>query len=654
MGSPPNMGVVFVSTLEAQLAMKPPEDVLLCLAGSNALLRSPSVDTKVALVSYRHERGCGSPDTTLDGEALLKIVAAAKRGKIDALWLDVWCYRFSGDYVHTHFTKTLSSVIAGVAGVVWLPRSKAEASGTYGFRLWCTFEAACVERLKLPVYIAGHGLSLRQRNLVRFGSFTPALWAADGVTDSLCRYNLSFYLVEASLFLLTLTSFLRGKYAYAGVCCAGLFCVGPAMWTALRNQGRLGLERRLANNAKRVMRILLSASAGEVLDDGCVSGLLSELPWLPAHDRRDVMVVQELLGQIAPECVVPGSTVHALALSIYVASAFAPAPGEGSVRTLSIGRWLVEKDIVLSKTGTGTSHSKTGLQRNRLISEAGVIELPLAELRQLGWRVVRGSFVTSALATPLGILASRPPTRLGRCDVWHANSAILELVEYHTMSQWGTYCWGSGALNFVALSIEGLLVHAGVVEPGAAFFIEMTARYFEILICISFVMILCRCDLNPLVGMPAVAPATKSRHHIMSDRFRAQVRLAKVEAKTRAIPALREPFRCHALEAVGRCVLLGPLPGLVVFLSRLEHADRQHCYGCCQRHRRTAVSSTLRHRDPRVQHSRTCRSRLLRTTGHHLFCSFSQPTSCAIGPCFGAVGRGVHAERGGTRGELHG
>ena len=69
------------------------------------------------------------------------------------------------------------------------------ATGSYGYRLWCTFEAACVEELGLPVLVAGHGLSRRQKALATFGSFASSTGClgGDGVTDQLCVANFLFY-----------------------------------------------------------------------------------------------------------------------------------------------------------------------------------------------------------------------------------------------------------------------------------------------------------------------------------------------------------------------------------------------------------------------------------------------------------------------------
>eukprot|EP00966_Prymnesium_polylepis_P147934 3417677-Prymnesium_polylepis.1 len=181
--------VVTVAAIEARLASISVDALLHELANSDELLiTSPTDSMRTALISYRQEASCGESGLTLDGEALLSAIAAAKRGEIDAFWLDAWCYRSVGQYNHDDFCETLARVLSRVQAVVWLQRSKAVASGTYGYRLWCTFEAACVDRLQLPVLVAGHELSRRQKALVRFGSFATSTgcMGGDGVTDRLC------------------------------------------------------------------------------------------------------------------------------------------------------------------------------------------------------------------------------------------------------------------------------------------------------------------------------------------------------------------------------------------------------------------------------------------------------------------------------------
>ena len=122
--------VVKVAAIEARLASISVDALLHELAKSDELLTSPTDSTRIALVSYRQEAACGESGLTLDDQALLSAIATAKRGGVDALWLDAWCYRPIGEYNHEDFCETLSKVLSSVKAVVWLQRSKAVASGT--------------------------------------------------------------------------------------------------------------------------------------------------------------------------------------------------------------------------------------------------------------------------------------------------------------------------------------------------------------------------------------------------------------------------------------------------------------------------------------------------------------------------------------------
>ena len=159
--------VVFVKDIQEMLNEPCSEaDVLHRLAKEDDKLRPLSTALKIALVSYRQEPGisgqegvgcCFAPgDCTpatinslrmskkrlecdrfsLDGPALRGVLKAAEELKADALWLDQWCYRRRGEYNHRDFCNTLHYVISTIACVVWLPQSKENSRGEYGYRLW--------------------------------------------------------------------------------------------------------------------------------------------------------------------------------------------------------------------------------------------------------------------------------------------------------------------------------------------------------------------------------------------------------------------------------------------------------------------------------------------------------------------------------------
>jgi hypothetical protein len=88
--------------------------------------------------------------------------------------------------------------------------------------------------------------------------------------------------------------------------------------------------------------------------------LIKDIPWLPAHDRRDVMVVQELLARLSPEMRLGSTAVQALAISAYAAAALAPCAGDGTVRQRTIGAWLAERDIFLDDDAGAVGLSEAG------------------------------------------------------------------------------------------------------------------------------------------------------------------------------------------------------------------------------------------------------------------------------------------------------
>merc|ERR1719506_598745 len=73
--------------------------------------------------------------------------------------------------------------------------------------------------------------------------------------------------------------------------------------------------------------------------------------------------------------------------------------------------------------------------RNAADSEAAAtpFELPMAELGRLGWRRVRGAASCCALKLPTGFyIATRPPERSERGEVWAVNTGAIELLPSHT------------------------------------------------------------------------------------------------------------------------------------------------------------------------------------------------------------------------------
>ena len=75
--------------------------------------------------------------------------------------------------------------------------------------------------------------------------------------------------------------------------------------------------------------------------------VMHDLPWLPAHDRRDALIVQTLLRQLLPatDQRLEGETVRALAFSAYTAARIQPSEGDASAAHASLAEWLEQEDL---------------------------------------------------------------------------------------------------------------------------------------------------------------------------------------------------------------------------------------------------------------------------------------------------------------------
>ena len=296
----------------------------------------------------------------------------------------------------------------------------------------------------MPVAIAGE-VSPIQLRIRRFGSFTPALAAPDDVAK-LFLLNLLFYLAEMSLLFDVIASLAfvarhptkarnlpteeQATGSFAGIDNVTtnfvfLFFITPFLWLALRSV--FGQQVRLARNGRRVLRTMtiaaavtrkairgrrssqdpataigieeLTGSARKDLHESAANtleALLEDLPWLPCFDRRDILVIRELIASSSPEGAPSASHLRALAFSAHAAARMKPAPGDGSAR-LSIDAWLRGRNIDLD-TLTVSSPFSTAL-RQGLTSDKVLVD----DLRALGWCPAPGA--SSALVAPLGTLA---------------------------------------------------------------------------------------------------------------------------------------------------------------------------------------------------------------------------------------------------------
>ena len=120
--------VVTLDRLEKELASRSAASVMTALYTTDELLTSVNAaDASFAIISYRQVR-CKSDEFTLGTDAFLSAVSKAREAGVDAIWLDGWCYRQEGPYDHAAFCAELAAVMRNVAAVVWLPRSRANAT----------------------------------------------------------------------------------------------------------------------------------------------------------------------------------------------------------------------------------------------------------------------------------------------------------------------------------------------------------------------------------------------------------------------------------------------------------------------------------------------------------------------------------------------
>lgn len=417
--------VVDVQQLSAALQARPAREVLLELSSpaQSALIFKMRISpggaaercrtgscTTFALVSYRQCRLSPDDGTTLDEAALRSVASVAAAANIDAVWLDAWCYRRPGEYVHGDFVKTLAAIAECMSCVIWLPRARVHAPPDYQFRLWTTFEATMVAQRDLKVHVAGVGPTASQLWLKRLGSFVLPL---PGVRPP----------AEVAMLAWTNLAMLAAAIA--------LPPIAPFVWSIGHDDAQLtqlcpqlGFELQLARSGQRVLRALAGTSGGgDRASGGTSSGgnklvalLRKGLPWLPAYDRRDALTVKAILDRLQTA---PMASAHAtlddraLALSAYVSAMLRPSAGD-AVGGRNLRAWLSEKRVPLppSPAASATATAEAAY------SDLNELRVPLGPLAHFGWLWRRGA--TSILSTPAGLLAAPTPTAPpnGRGGAW--------------------------------------------------------------------------------------------------------------------------------------------------------------------------------------------------------------------------------------------
>jgi len=316
---PVSLNVVLLEVLEQRLRSATAAEVLAELSDQNdqgLIAPFDQAAMRLALVSYKQEPDPDKNAIRMSPSSLISIVAVAKREGVSALWCDLWCYREPGEYVHEKFIQTLSDVTNSIHCVIWLPTSRKHSMGEYQYRLWCTYEAFCTLERRLPVHIAGRGMTLFQRWLCALGSYAPALWA-DGTIGDLCRLNLIFYFAEVGTLFAGIV--LNGAARVSVLIFVfALFLVEfPAMWIAARFC--FGQQVRLAQSGCHVLRVMSRDIERRPASKGHVE-LLANLPWLPCTSRRDALKIQELLGMLRPDLALRMNEFLALCFSAYCAA----------------------------------------------------------------------------------------------------------------------------------------------------------------------------------------------------------------------------------------------------------------------------------------------------------------------------------------------
>ena len=423
--------LVRVSELRDALAGKAADEVRQDLFSSaNSLLqRSVEItdDVNFALISYRQVRSEPDDGCTLDQEALLAIAASASASGAEYVWLDAWCYRQDGDYVHAEFCRTLAMVALRARAVIWLPTARRHAAPSYPFRLWCTFEATVVHERNLPVYIAGDGLHLTLKLLAKYG---PMLAALPGVPPPAELRALAYFNA-----IMVMWCFIYGPWH---MIFWKVMFEGEALGSA---SSLLARQIRLGKSGQYVVRTMLNHAVSEppagrreeprqglVSPRGAWTSISSRvfagrrrrqsvehrksanrlskgLPWLPAYDRRDAIAVRQTLDQLAGRVTSP-EDLWALAFSAYASASLLPSPGD-AVEGRSLRAWLQEKNMdgVLADATVGAAWADAGESSVRSGSDAAI--LPFAALTKFGWFAQRGA--SCLLVTPAGsFLAAQP------------------------------------------------------------------------------------------------------------------------------------------------------------------------------------------------------------------------------------------------------
>jgi len=110
--------------------------------------------------------------------------------------------------------------------------------------------------------------------------------------------------------------------------CIGIVLLFLWMWS----RACRGTAVNLARNGSRVLHAMMASSAGSISHHYMdVDAISNALPWLPAYDRRDVLVIKAAMDNVASELHAIHELHHnndAVALSLYYSAIFRPSNGD--------------------------------------------------------------------------------------------------------------------------------------------------------------------------------------------------------------------------------------------------------------------------------------------------------------------------------------
>ena len=413
--------------------------------------------------------------------------------------------------------------------------------GYYQFRLWCTFEACVVAERRLPVVIAGVVLSRCQRMLQRCGAQLPLLPlpgapVAPPELRDLARFNagsLAFtclfppYALVWRMMLTSTRAMVQiapllsrqaqlahnGQRVLATMMSAAEAFANHARNASDESEALRDWPRQTAAGARadcpsgsRVGSIISQAdspsdtpegvpgnpsrskwfvrrqssfgqtSAGAAHVEAATLRLL--LPWLPAYDRRDCLIVRKALDVVVRLChkrtIDTGEqhvALNALALSCFVSAAQRPSDGD-QIAGRTLQEWLAEKGFLLTAAVDMSARSpidppegaegaeqvraqtmrRRGSGSKQQEEEEANVTVPLHALAKLGWSWQRGA--SAFFATPQGVVRCPQPTG----SEWTLSGMALVREPSAKLQLWPWLAW------FCLMALAVVLLCAAIVH----------------------------------------------------------------------------------------------------------------------------------------------------------------------------------------------